>query len=207
MSLGAMRPGSAIGCKTASRRGPKGRARRRPERTRSTAIPTQPADRRPATPGPPTSSHRKTNGTRRLITRAEAQVPATGPIRRKATRPPATSCPRRAPITPTSTTTPDPDYTDSTNLLTPVGAFAASPGPYGTFDMGGDVFQWNEAVMSGSYRGWRRRVLFRVRQRLGLRLAGASGIPRPIRPAIGFRVAGRSFPATPTATAGWTSTT
>ena len=28
--------------------------------------------------------------------------------------------------------------------LTPVGAFAASPGPYGTFDMGGDVWQWNE---------------------------------------------------------------
>ena len=36
-------------------------------------------------------------------------------------------------------------YTDPTNYLTPVGAFAASPGPYGTFDMGGDVWQWNEA--------------------------------------------------------------
>jgi formylglycine-generating enzyme required for sulfatase activity len=37
-------------------------------------------------------------------------------------------------------------YTDPTNYLTPVGAFAASPGPYDTFDMGGDVFQWNETV-------------------------------------------------------------
>ena len=36
-------------------------------------------------------------------------------------------------------------YTDPTNHLTPVGAFAASPGPYGTYDMGGDVWQWNEA--------------------------------------------------------------
>ena len=36
-------------------------------------------------------------------------------------------------------------YTDPTNYLTVVGAFAASPGPYGTYDMGGDVFQWNEA--------------------------------------------------------------
>ncbi len=35
-------------------------------------------------------------------------------------------------------------YPDPTNWLTPVGAFAASPGPYGTFDMGGDVWQWNE---------------------------------------------------------------
>jgi formylglycine-generating enzyme required for sulfatase activity len=34
-------------------------------------------------------------------------------------------------------------YTDPTNTLTPVGAFSASPGPYGTFDMGGDLWQWN----------------------------------------------------------------
>ena len=36
-------------------------------------------------------------------------------------------------------------YTDPTNDVTPVGAFASSPGPYGTYDMGGEVFQWNEA--------------------------------------------------------------
>ena len=44
-------------------------------------------------------------------------------------------------------------YTDPTNYLTVVGAFAASPGPYGTYDMGGDVFQWNEANISGPIRG------------------------------------------------------
>ena len=35
-------------------------------------------------------------------------------------------------------------YTDRTNYLTPVGVFAASPGPYGTYDMGGDMYQWTE---------------------------------------------------------------
>ncbi|MGO9112151.1 MAG: hypothetical protein ACLP9L_23235 [Thermoguttaceae bacterium] len=30
-------------------------------------------------------------------------------------------------------------WTDPANYLTPVGSFAASPGPYGTYDMGGNV--------------------------------------------------------------------
>ncbi|MGA2035745.1 MAG: SUMF1/EgtB/PvdO family nonheme iron enzyme [Thermoguttaceae bacterium] len=46
-------------------------------------------------------------------------------------------------------------YTDPTNYLTPVGYFAGSPGPYGTYDQGGNVYQWNEANISGEYRGLR----------------------------------------------------
>ena len=48
-------------------------------------------------------------------------------------------------------------YTTGSPFLTDVGAFAASPGPYGTFDQGGDVWQWNETDFSGygSSRGLR----------------------------------------------------
>ena len=40
-------------------------------------------------------------------------------------------------------------YTDPINFLTPVGFFADSPSGWGTYDQGGDVFQWNEAIVNG----------------------------------------------------------
>lgn len=40
------------------------------------------------------------------------------------------------------------------NLLTDVGAYTGTTSPYGAFDMGGNVFQWNEAVVQ-SLRGYR----------------------------------------------------
>ncbi|MGA2232083.1 MAG: SUMF1/EgtB/PvdO family nonheme iron enzyme [Tepidisphaeraceae bacterium] len=42
--------------------------------------------------------------------------------------------------------------TDPLNGLTPVGAFVDSPGPYGTFDMGGDVSQWDETEVNTNER-------------------------------------------------------
>ena len=46
--------------------------------------------------------------------------------------------------------------TDPINYLTEVGSFAGSPGPYGTYDMGGDVNEWNEAThWLYPYRGLR----------------------------------------------------
>jgi len=41
-------------------------------------------------------------------------------------------------------------FTDPVNYLTAVGAFAASPSAYGTFDQGGDVWQWNDTSIGGS---------------------------------------------------------
>lgn len=38
---------------------------------------------------------------------------------------------------------------------TDVGAYAGSASPYGTFDQGGNVWEWNDTVIDGAYRGLR----------------------------------------------------
>jgi formylglycine-generating enzyme required for sulfatase activity len=39
--------------------------------------------------------------------------------------------------------------------LTPVGVYTASPSPYGTFDQGGNLWEWNETILPGKDRALR----------------------------------------------------
>jgi formylglycine-generating enzyme len=82
-------------------------------------------------------------------------------------------------------------YSDPINYLTPVGAFSSSPGPYGTYDMGGDVWQWTDTKLSlgsSSRRLWGGAYNSNV-------MSMSSSVfitndPRYGRNEIGFRVAG-----------------
>ncbi len=81
------------------------------------------------------------------------------------------------------------NYADPTNLLTPVGTFAASPGPYGTFDQGEDSFQWNEAnLFSNTYRVARGGSFNNLSNILSSPIRG-TGYPAAQYDRYGFRVA------------------
>jgi len=78
---------------------------------------------------------------------------------------------------------------------TPFGEFELSDSPYGTFDQGGNVWEWNETKVTRSSRGLRGGP-FRLYISFGLRASyRTSGDPTGEDGAVGFRVASIPEPA------------
>ena len=74
------------------------------------------------------------------------------------------------------------------NWLTPVGAYTASDSYYGTFDQGGNVWEWNDAVPTESIRGTRGGSSNQIE--LALRATYSSSGSSTLEGShVGFRVA------------------
>ena len=69
-----------------------------------------------------------------------------------------------------------------------VGAYTASASPAGTFDQGGNVWEWNEAIIGGSLRGQRGGAFSRDPMFLAASERNA-GLPTFEDDSMGFRVA------------------
>jgi len=86
---------------------------------------------------------------------------------------------------------------DSGKYTTVAGEFENSDSPYGTFDQGGNVWEWNEAIISGSYRGMRGGSFYYFDFGYLLAASRVNGyIPTFEYGYIGFRVSEVPEPAT-----------
>ena len=79
--------------------------------------------------------------------------------------------------------------------LTEVGSYTGSPSPYGTFDQGGNVWEWNETIVSGSYRGLRGGSYINSSGNLAASIRSYSTLSYEVDH-IGFRVAMIPEPST-----------
>jgi len=86
-------------------------------------------------------------------------------------------------------------FDNSQNYLTDVGAYTTSLSQYGTYDQGGNVFEWNEAVISSSFRGIRGGGWTVISSDLAASFR-QSGNPAIETHDVGFRVASIPEPST-----------
>ncbi len=89
------------------------------------------------------------------------------------------------------------NYSPSQNYLTEVGAFSSSAGFYGTFDQGGNVMEWNDAVVDTNQRGVRGGAYDYGSDHLQSDFAGGVSL-NPVQEFddVGFRVATVPEPST-----------
>jgi sulfatase modifying factor 1 len=85
-------------------------------------------------------------------------------------------------------------YSSSQNYLTDVGAYASSPSFYGTFDQGGNAFEWNDAQINGVSRGARGGAFGNDASVVEAAMSRYDIPPTYDNTALGFRVA--TIPAT-----------
>jgi formylglycine-generating enzyme required for sulfatase activity len=92
-------------------------------------------------------------------------------------------------------------YADGYTIDTPyyrteVGAFAASPSAYGTFDQGGNVDEWNEAIVNGSCRRQRGGNFYQQVSHLQAAYSGHYDYPSHESWSAGLRLVEVPEPAT-----------
>ena len=88
------------------------------------------------------------------------------------------------------------NYEIAVGSTTVVGTYSGDPSSYGTNDQGGNVWEWNDAVISGSSRG-RRGGSFSNSELSLLSSTRSNGVPTAENGSIGFRVASSSIAAVP----------
>ncbi len=77
---------------------------------------------------------------------------------------------------------------DSPHYATMVGEFELSRSPYGTFDQGGNVWEWNESILLGSYRAQRGGAYNINHGYMGASYRYSGVAPTGGNDVIGFRV-------------------
>jgi formylglycine-generating enzyme required for sulfatase activity len=83
---------------------------------------------------------------------------------------------------------------DSNRGVTDVGSYTGSASPYGTFDQGGNLYEWNESVLSGTARGLRGGGYINAVDFLAASTQSISGPSSESRD-IGIRIASLGPPA------------